>query len=88
MPYRVVEFRETPNPNALKCILDASPRPTPLSVRSAEQAQSDPIAKALFAIPGVNNLLIHDGWITVGKAQDAKWPAIKSAVERTLRDLP
>ncbi|NUQ68204.1 MAG: NifU N-terminal domain-containing protein [Phycisphaerales bacterium] len=87
MGYRVVEFQSTPNPNAIKCVLDRSPGDRPRSYRDPAAADGDPLARALFAIHGVTGLLIHDGWITVNKADKARWTPIRAGVERALRDI-
>ena len=86
MPYKVIDFQETPNPNALKCVLDASPAPDgPRSyVKSGPAASADPLGAALMAIPGIHNVLIHHGWITIGKSPDASWKSVKTAVQRAL----
>lgn len=86
MAYKVVRFQETPNPNAVKCVLDRPPPDQPKSYFNADQAREDPMGSALFAIEGVTNVLIGDGWITVNKAADAPWKTIKAGVERVLRD--
>jgi len=88
MSYRVVEFQATPNPNALKCVLDRSPGPVPRAYRSAAAAGDDPLARALFGIRGVAGLLIHDGWITVTKLDKVRWAGIRAGVERVLQDTP
>lgn len=83
MPYAVVEFQATPNPNALKCVLD---RPVAggsgglRSFRSAAEAASDPVGAALFAVPGVATVLIAGGWITVNKTPGADWAKVKRGV--------
>jgi len=85
VPYVVTEFVTTPNPNALKCVLDVSPAPGgPRSYTRAEDAAADPLGAALMAIPGVRNVLIHDGWISVGKTPDAEWKRVKADVKRVL----
>lgn len=86
MASKVVRFDATPNPNALKCVLDA---PVGDSVRSyfrAEEASAagDTLAMALFALPGVTSVLIHTDWLTVCKSPDAAWGAIKEGVRRAL----
>lgn len=86
MPYQITSFEETPNPNAIKCVLDASPTDRPRSYFNAESAAGDPLASALFAVEGVTNVLIHQGWISVCKAPDAPWKRIKAAVTRVLAD--
>lgn len=85
MPYAVKKFQETPNPNAVKCVLD---RPVGGGIRSyfrAEDAAADPLAWGLFAIDGVTNVLINSGWITVNKQADADWGAVRAGIERVLR---
>ncbi len=84
MGYRVRSFQETPNPNALKCVLDRSVAGGMKSYFKAEDAGSDPLGAALFAIPGVTNVLINGGWITVSKRPDAAWKEVRAGVERVL----
>jgi hypothetical protein len=84
MGYRVVKYQETPNPNALKAYLD---RRTGSAVRSyfkAQDAAGDPMAAALFAVPGVTNVLINGDWVTVSKRPEASWGEVKRGVEAAL----
>lgn len=85
VPYKVRQFVSTPNPNAIKCVVEPSPAPdAPRSYAAADKAEGDALALALFQIEGVTNLLIHDGWITVSKRPEADWKRVKPAIERTL----
>jgi len=85
VPYKVLRFQPTPNPNALKCILDGA-LPEPIrSYRAPAEGQGDPLACELFAIPGVTGLLISGKWITVSKDGGADWLAIRSGVEAVLQ---
>lgn len=92
MPYSVVKFQDTPNPNAVKCVLD-KPLPhagqpgVPRSFFSADQASGDPLASRLFALPGVTNVLLADAWLTVGKSPEAAWGPIHKGVKRVLGEL-
>ncbi len=88
MSYRVTSFEPTPNPNAIKCLVEPSPGPIPRSYFNATQAAGDDLALALFAIEGVTNVLIHTAFITVCKGPDARWPAIKKHVARVLSEAP
>lgn len=89
MPYRVTKFLPTPNPNALKCVLDRSPAPDrPRAYARGDPTPDDPLASTLLALPGVENLLIHDGWITIGKGPDASWAALKTLIAHTLGQAP
>lgn len=86
MPSKVVRFDATPNPNALKCVVDAPIANAPRSYfKPAEAAAAgDALAIALFALPGITNVLIHTEWITVCKDAGAPWAAIKEGVREAL----
>ncbi|MEL6740075.1 MAG: NifU N-terminal domain-containing protein [Planctomycetota bacterium] len=87
MPYRITRVERTPNPNAIKCLVE----PGPGSIRSyfnADQARGDPLASALFALEGVTNVLIHEHFISINKAPDADWPPLKRAIEQALAVAP
>ena len=87
MPYALREFRDTPNPNAVKCVLDRSMGEGMRSYFNAAQAAGDPVASRLFAIEGVTNVLIHGDWLTVSKRPEAAWGPIRRAVEQVLRGV-
>lgn len=86
MASKVVRFDATPNPNAIKCSLDARISDTPRSYFKPEEARaaSDTLAMALFSIPNVTNVLIHTDWITVCKSPDGQWEPIKAAIRAAL----
>jgi hypothetical protein len=88
MPYRVVRFEPTPNPNALKCVVEPSPGTIPRSYFNADQAvqAGDGLAVALFGIEGITNLLIHASFITVSRRPDAPWGAIRTRVRAVLAE--
>lgn len=94
MPYKVTEYVQTPNPNALKCVLDASPtgargmRSYSRSRDDAAPDQADALGVALMAIPEIESVLIHDGWITVVKSPKAGWGGVKRAVAGVLAAAP
>lgn len=88
MPYVIRRVDSTPNPNALKFVLEPSPGAVPRSYRTPPAPGTDPLAEALFALPGVVNLLIHDGWMTVSKSANAAWPELRRAVEAVLAREP
>jgi len=85
MPWKVLAFEETPNPNALKCVLDRPIAPLPRAYRAAgEVGADDRVASALFRVEGVTNLLLLKDFVTVGKAPEAAWAPIKRAVKKAL----
>jgi len=85
MPFRVLEIQPTPNPNAAKFVLHREVSPQPTSFFSASAAVGHPLAKQLFAIPGVSSLLFLGDFITVNKQPDVNWKQITPAVEKVLQ---
>ncbi len=86
---RFVRFETTPNPNAIKCVIQADAHESALGIRSycnpdAARDADDPLAHDLFDIPGVANLLIHTAFITVGKSPDARWSALKPRIRSAI----
>jgi len=84
---RFSHFETTPNPNAIKCVIDPDPwDKSPRSYFTPDQAAraNDPLAQDLFATKGVTNVLIHTRFITVCKAPAAKWPAIKRSIKAAI----
>ena len=46
----------------------------------------DGLARRLFAIEGVTNVLVNGDWVTVSKRGDVGWAGVKREVERVLGD--
>ena len=86
---KIAEIEETPNPNAKKFILRE-----PLtwgiahSYENAEQAQSDTLARALFAIAHVTNVFYVDRWLTVTQDGQADWEQLAREIAVPLRAAP
>ncbi|HEX5241623.1 MAG TPA: NifU N-terminal domain-containing protein [Tepidisphaeraceae bacterium] len=87
MPLSVKEVQATPNPNAMKFVLDGTVAATPASFFNAESAGGHPIASRLFEIPGVRSVLLLGDFITVNKAPDVKWTQVTAKVKRALADV-
>ena len=83
---RVAGFESTPNPNAVKILLEGRLEAPPRSYREppAEPCE-DTLAAALYAIEGVRVVLIHHEFVTVGKAPEAKWPTIKRKAKSAIQ---
>jgi Fe-S cluster biogenesis protein NfuA len=86
---KIVDIDETPNPNARKFLLRE-----PLtwgmahSYETAEQAQGDALASALFAIPHVSNVFYIDSWLTVTQDGQADWEQLLREIAIPLRAAP
>lgn len=86
MPYTITRFENTPNPNALKCILDRA-IPAPIrSFRSSAEVGDDVLGQALFRVPGVAGILINGSWMTVNKLPEATWASVKAGVQAALAE--
>ena len=83
---RVTGFESTPNPQAVKIVLGGPLAAAPRSYRQPPPPNCpDDLARALFAIEGVRVVLIHHEFITIGKAPEAKWPAIKRQAKAAIQ---
>lgn len=76
---RVINLEPTPNPNAIKYILDA-PLTTGQSLAFANpgeaDAAGDSLGQALFKIPGVTGVFYMDRFVTVAKEAETSFHAI------------
>ena len=86
MGFGVTEVQQTPNPNAVKFMLDRPVSEGTVSFLSAEQAENHPIGRRLFAIPGVCSVLLLGDFVTVNKTAEAAWPGIKKKVRQVLSE--
>ena len=80
----VREIQSTPNPNALKFVLDRLIADPPKSFFTAESAKDDLLAGKLFDIPGVSSLLFLGDFITINKSPQARWTDIRERVKQVL----
>jgi hypothetical protein len=87
LPYEVREVQPTPNPNALKFVLDRVIAEQPTSFLDPASGQDHPIASKLFSISGVSSLLMLGDFVTVSKRPEARWAEIKPKVEQTLASV-
>ncbi|MGD8278300.1 MAG: NifU N-terminal domain-containing protein [Gemmatimonadota bacterium] len=84
-----VRFQQTPNPNAGKFVADGPvvDGKSSKSFFNASQAASDPIASALFEVPGVASVFMVEDFVTVTKAPSADWALLVPAVIATLEGV-
>lgn len=84
MAFKVIEIQPTPNPNAAKFMLDGACSEAPMSFFNADAAKDYPLARKLFAIPGVSSLLLLGDFVTVNKRPDIRWEDITPGVRKVL----
>jgi hypothetical protein len=84
MPWTVKQVEPTPNPNAVKFVLDRSIAEHRLSFQDPSAAADHPLATRLFDINGVSSLMLLGDFITVCKSPAARWSDITKNVKRVL----
>lgn len=87
MTFRISKIQPTPNPNATKFVLDGQISDQPTSFLNAASAGNHPVASRLFAIPGVNSVLLLGDFVTINKTPEANWSDITSKVEQALASI-
>jgi Fe-S cluster biogenesis protein NfuA len=71
---KISDIQETPNPNAVKFILrEPITNGVARQFASADQAQTDPLAKSLFEVGNVVSAFYMDNMVTVEKEDAADW---------------
>ena len=83
---KISEIEYTPNPNAVKFLLkEPVALGFPKSFPSAEIAQTNELAKALFEVGHVVSVFMQDKWLTVTKTDDIKWPDLLPKLAAPIR---
>ena len=84
-----VRAEATPNPEAMKFALNREffdPRRGQTFTEPAEAFLS-PLARALFAVPGVAGVFLLRDFVTIRRAPGGDWALIAPAVEGTLHEF-
>ena len=84
---KITSIQPTPNPNAYKFVLEQ--RVVQNGVREygdAAAAESDPVARALFALPDVENVFLCDNFVTVTMRDGADWRKLNERVSQALTE--
>jgi NFU1 iron-sulfur cluster scaffold homolog, mitochondrial len=86
---KIEDIEYTPNPNAVKFILkEPITNGTSRSYQSAEQAEPDPLADALFKVGNVTSVFYMDRFITVNKEDDVSWEEMLKKLAEPIRSAP
>jgi len=88
MPDPKVSVQGTPNPNAAKFTVDRTlvEGGSSVSYFDPETAKDDPLASKLFAVDGVESLLIAEDFVTVTKSPNANWDDLVPDIENIIRE--
>ena len=75
----------TPNPNAMKFILNRDVKSTgKVTFRSADEASGVPLVEALFALVVVEQVHLFENVVTVTKIEQAPWEDVADWVKQVL----
>ena len=76
-----VNVSTTPNEHAMKYTLNCQAIASAYKTyKNAQEAEESPVAKALFAINGVEQVFLMADFVTVNKKADSKWSDMEAAV--------
>jgi len=82
----VLSIQPTPNPNAFKFVVDQTLQAEGSRYyNTATEAASDPLATALFAIPGVDTVYFSSDFATVTSAEGANHETMHAQVREVLQ---
>ncbi|PIE24798.1 MAG: thioredoxin [Planctomycetota bacterium] len=80
---QILRVEPTPNPNAVKFVVDAN---LGAAAEFADQqaAQDNDLAKALFEIDGIDTVFLNQNFITISMTQEAEWHVVHSRVHELI----
>lgn len=77
---KVQNIQPTPNPNAFKFLLDRTILDGSRDYPNAGHARQDPLAQAIFAVPGVESVYYSADFVTVTMDAAADWRTVAEQV--------
>ncbi|HEX8342279.1 MAG TPA: NifU N-terminal domain-containing protein [Tepidisphaeraceae bacterium] len=81
---KVIESQATPNPNAIKLLLDGPITDRPQSFFNPDAARGHALGEALFGIEGVASVLLLHDFVTINKSPAAAWKDVTPKVKKLL----
>lgn len=76
----------TPNPQAMKFVMDIYLCETPIEYSSAQQAAENLLAKKLFEFEGIKNVFILSNFITLTKEGKQDWYELLTPIRETIKN--
>ena len=78
-------IQSTPNPNALKFILNVPVKTQgKVTYKNAGQCRHNPMAAALFAIPNITEVYFFDNYVTVTQDGNVDWEQIEEQIKKVI----
>ena len=77
-----IQIQSTPNPNALKFVLNRAVKTEgKATYKSPEECHTNPLARILFSIPHVQEVYFFDNYITITQDGNGAWENIEEQVK-------
>ena len=81
----VINIEQTPNPNALKFVVNDSFVPNgSVTYNNPKEAGVDPLGQGLFRIRGVRSVFYMNDFVTITKSEDVPWDSIADEAESVI----
>ena len=79
-------IQSTPNPNALKFVLNVPVKMEGnFTYKSAGECKDNPLAKAIFEVDSsIKEVYFFDNYITVTQSGDGDWDALEDSIKKTI----
>ena len=75
----------TPNPNALKFVVNAPVKTAGnVTYHNAEECHKNPLARKIFSIPNISEVYFFDNYITITQDGSADWDTIEEQVKSNI----
>ncbi len=80
-----IMIQSTPNPNALKFILNVPVKTEGnMTYKNAGECEDNPLAKALFSISNITEVYFFDNYITITQDGNADWDTLEEQIKKTI----
>lgn len=81
-------IQSTPNPNALKFVVNRPLKTTGnFTYKTADQCEHNPLAKAIFELDGaISEVYFFDNYVTVTQNGSADWDGLEEKIQKTVRE--
>ncbi len=78
-------IQSTPNPNALKFVLNVPVKAEgKVTYKSVDECKDNPLAAALFTISNITEVYFYDNYITVTQDGTVDWDAIEDQIKKII----
>jgi Fe-S cluster biogenesis protein NfuA len=78
-------IQSTPNPNALKFVLNIPVKTEgKATYKNVDQCAHNPLARALFTVPNVSEVYFFDNYITVTQDGNVEWDVIEDQIKKII----